>query len=94
MAEHSVRIPFPLPDSPLREGFEVPVSESTERWTDVLLEDGTVLRVKASIVSAVRINGEFDADGNPAYALKVNPTITLVAPDHLKRSKEITTPVQ
>jgi len=86
MSDRRVKIPFPTPSSPLRDGSEIPVKESTERWTEVLLEDGTVLRVKPSVLSAIRIDGEYDADGNPAYSLKVAPTMTLTAPEHLKKA--------
>ena len=83
--ERKTKIPMP-PDGRLVEGFEVPVVESTERWTETKLEDGTVLRIKPSILSAVRIPGQWDPDGNPMYALKAaNAMMIAEAPDHLKR---------
>lgn len=86
MPERRTRIPFPTPQSPLKDAVEVSVGESTERWTEVSLEDGTVFRVKVSVLGAARIEGEFDAEGNPAYALKMNPIITVVStPPNLKR---------
>jgi hypothetical protein len=75
MAERRVKVNFPTPASPQRDGWEVPVRESTERWTEVTLEDGTVIRLKIMVIGAVRIDGEYDADGNPAYSLKMNPLI-------------------
>lgn len=86
MAERRVKINFPMPNSPLRDGSEVPVRESTEKWTEVTLEDGTVFRVKLTILGAVRIDNEYDPDGNPAYALKMNPMIaTIFSEPRLKR---------
>ena len=83
--ERKVKIPMP-PTGAQVDGFEVPVVESTERWTEVKLEDGTVLRVKASILSAVRVPGQFDNDGNPMYALRSNvQMIVAEARDDLKR---------
>jgi len=74
------------PSGALVEGYDVPVQESTERWTEVKLEDGTVLRVKASVLSAVRIPGQYDPEGNPMYALKSNiAMIVAEAPENLKR---------
>jgi len=81
MPERRVKIPFPLPTSPARDGWDVAVRESMERWTEVTLEDGTVLRIKVTVLGAVRIDGEFDPDGNPAYALKMNPVVTTVNSD-------------
>ena len=51
------------------EGIVVGVVESTERWSDVLLEDGTRLSVKVNIAEAIRIDNDHDADGNPVYAI-------------------------
>lgn len=85
MPERKVKVPFPLPNSPLRDGVDVPIKESTDRWTETTLEDGTVIRIKPGIIEAVRIEGEYDPEGNPAYALKVQPTTLLIAPEHLKR---------
>jgi hypothetical protein len=83
--ERKVKIPMP-PDGRIVEGFEVPVLESTERWTEVKLEDGTVLRLKPTVVSAIRVPGQYDQEGNPMYALKAaNAMMVAEAPDHLKR---------
>ena len=54
MPDRKVKIPFPTPQSPLVDGIEVSVEQSTERWTDVVLADGSALRLKVTVVSAVR----------------------------------------
>jgi hypothetical protein len=83
--ERNVKVPMP-PDGRIVDGVEVPVVESTERWTEVKLEDGSVLRVKPSIISAIRVPGQWDNDGNPMYALKAtNQMMVAEAPEHLKR---------
>jgi hypothetical protein len=93
MSERRIKIPYPLPNSPVKDGTEVNVRESTERWTEVTLEDGTVLRIKLTVVSAVRIDGEYDPEGNPAYSLRMNPVVaTASAPDKLKRPPTIKAP--
>lgn len=81
MPERRVKIPYPMPNSPPRDGWEVQVRESTEKWTEVTLEDGTVLRLKISVLGAIRVDGEYDAEGNPAYSLKMNPVVTIVNSD-------------
>jgi hypothetical protein len=84
--EKRVKIPFPTPTSPQRDGSEVMVSESSEKWSEFTLEDGSVFRIKTSLVSAIRVDGEFDQEGNPAYALKMQPQIVMInVPDRLKR---------
>jgi len=81
MPERRVKVPFPTQNSPVRDGWEVQVRESTEKWTEVTLEDGTVLRLKMIVLGAVRIDGEYDPEGNPAYALKMNPVVMTVNSD-------------
>lgn len=70
------------------EGEEVLVAESIEKWSELTLEDGSRLRIKATVVSAVRIDNLFDQEGNPSYTLNIAPTVALIsAPDNLKRPK-------
>ena len=83
--ERKVKVPLP-PDGKQVDGMDVPVVESTERWTEIKLEDGSVLRLKPSVVSAVRITDQWDPQGNPMYALMAtNAMMVVEAPEHLKR---------
>lgn len=86
MAEKRVKIPFPSPLSPPVDGSEVMASESTDRWSEVTMEDGTVMRIKPNVLSAVRIDGQYDQDGNPIYAVKAAHVISIISvPPHLKK---------
>jgi hypothetical protein len=88
MSEQRVKMPFPTPSSPLRDGFEIGVKESTERWSEVTLEDGSVLRLKPSVMSAVRIVGEYDPEGNPMYAVKAAQILLIASsPEGLRKPK-------
>lgn len=83
--ERKVEIPAG-PDGKTMDGFEVPIVESTERWTEIKLEDGAILRVKPSIISAIRIPGQWDQDGNPQYVLKAtNAMMVAEADERYKR---------
>ena len=74
------------PDGKPLDGYDIPIIESTERWTEIKLEDGSVLRVKPSILSAIRIPGQHDPDGNPMYILKAtNAMIVAEAAEKYKR---------
>ena len=89
MAEKRVKVPFPTPISPPMDGSEVGVSESTEKWSEVTLEDGTVLRVKPSVLSAIRMDGQYDPDGNPAYLIKAQQVVMVAsAPEHLRKASK------
>jgi hypothetical protein len=70
----------------MKDGFEVGVKESTERWSEVTLEDGSVLKLKPSVLSAVRIEGEYDPEGNPVYAVRAGQVMIIAsAPDSLRK---------
>lgn len=51
------------------EGTVVSVQETTERWTDVRLVDGTTFRMKVVVDEVVRHDGKRDAEGNPVYTI-------------------------
>jgi hypothetical protein len=86
MPERKTKIPFPTPTSPLRDGTEIGVKESTERWSEITLDDGSVLRLKPSVFSAVRIEGEWDPEGNPMYAVRAGQVLLVqYAPDGLRK---------
>lgn len=83
MAETKVRIT--TPDGAVVDGVEVPIKESSERWSEFSLEDGTIVRAKLSIVSFTRI-AQHDTDGNPVYVTKATPLqIVVTSPEHLRK---------
>lgn len=85
MAEKRIKAQVPgLPG--VQEATEVPIKESTERWTEIHLEDGAVLRIKPVVLSAIRVENQYDQEGNPIYQLKVNQLMTVASiPDHLRK---------
>jgi hypothetical protein len=75
-----------LPTGGIGEGVEVPVEESIERWSEIKLEDGTIIRLKVTMISAVRIPGQYDQIGNPMYVMNMAPTIAIVSvPENLRK---------
>ncbi|MDR3520079.1 MAG: hypothetical protein P4L54_00540 [Acidocella sp.] len=78
-----------LPNGVEVEGAEVQTVESTERWSEFTLDDGTVLRLKMMIASFIRADGQYDQDGNPVYAVKGAPQITFLSvPQQYKRKTQ------
>ncbi len=93
MSEKKVKIPLPDPNAAggvvMVDGSEITVTESTERWTELHLEDGTVMRIKPNVISAIRIAGRFDNEGNPMYAIKGGQTVVIISmPEHLRKGKD------
>jgi hypothetical protein len=77
-----------LPDGKVVDGVEVAVEESTERWSEIKLDDGTIARVKMTVISAVRAENQFDPMGFPIYSLNMAPTIAIVSvPENLKKTR-------
>lgn len=83
----SRRTTVTLPTGPA-EGVTVFVAESTERWSEFRLDDGTVVRGKLTVASAVRVDGQFDQQGNPLYTFNLAPVLAFVSvPDELRRKE-------
>ena len=83
MAERKTTVPYKGKDM---EGTVVSVDSSTERFSEVSLEDGTILKTKLSAVEAIRIDGEWDDNGCPVYSLRSqNVVIVYEVPEELKR---------
>ena len=77
------------------DAVDVPVKESTERWTEVQLEDGSVLRLKPSVLAAIRVDGQYDPEGNPAYSVKTQlQMIVISAPETLRKKSNDSQKVQ
>ncbi len=83
MAERRTRIP--APDGKMLEGWDVPIMVSNERWSEYELEDGTTIRAKVNAIGFVRIEGQYDQDGNPLYAMMAqNVQVLGTVPDKLR----------
>jgi hypothetical protein len=80
------KVRFPLPGGQMAEGEEIAVDESSERWSEFKLSDGTTMRVKAVVSSVLRLEGQFDALGQPLYVVKSTTAVAVVnVPDNLRK---------
>lgn len=57
-------------------GVAVGIKESIERFSEVTLDDGTILKTKVVAVEAIRLD-EKDVDGNPMYVLKSQTVVSV-----------------
>jgi hypothetical protein len=67
------------------EGEVVPFRGDVEHWNEYLLDDGTVVRMKAVAMEMVRVDGQYDAEGNPLYIINSTNVTHVSAPDELRR---------
>lgn len=69
-------------------GVSVDVEESNERFSEVRLTDGTRIRIKPVITEAIRVEGQWDTEGNPVYVIKSANVMTVSeVRDELKERK-------
>lgn len=85
MADKNVKVDYM---GKMLDGVEVSIDESTERWSEIKLSDGSLIRAKIGLVGATRVAGEYDQDGNPAYVFKMAPTVVVgESPSALRKKK-------
>ncbi|MFA5039456.1 MAG: hypothetical protein WC732_07225 [Candidatus Omnitrophota bacterium] len=81
MAE-KVRINF---GSEIVEATPVDINQANEYFNQYFLEDGTVLKMKLVATKVFRIDGRFDAEGNPVYFVQSTNVLAVDSPKDLKR---------
>jgi hypothetical protein len=77
-----------LPDGTVKEtsAEKVSVKETRENWSEYILEDGSLARVKPILAKVLRTE-EFDSEGNPIYQLVISNAVFVEAPEELKKKK-------
>ena len=54
------------------EGKEIDVLLSNEKWNEYQLSDGNILMFKEVLISVVKVIGEQNPDGTPAYIFQTH----------------------
>jgi hypothetical protein len=76
---------IPLPDGRRVEGTVLGFKGASEPWTEYLVDDGTVIRIKIVATEVVRIDGEYDPTGEPLYFVGTTNVMAVSAIDELRR---------
>ncbi len=63
----------------------VDATQSNERWNEYLLDDGTLLKIKAVLTNVYRVDGQYDGEGNPIYVIQSTNVISVNAQEELRR---------
>lgn len=79
------RIRVTLPGGIIKEGIEIHMISADEHWSSVTLDDGTTIRSKQAFTQVIRVDGEFDSEGNPIYLTKTANVMVVDAPESLRR---------
>jgi hypothetical protein len=56
-----------------------------EHWNEYVVDDGTLIRLKPVVTEVLRVEGQYDASGNPVYIVQSTNVLSVDAPDELKR---------
>jgi hypothetical protein len=75
-----------MPDGREVDATEIGFRSSGEHWNEYLVDDGTVIRIKVIATEVMRIEDEYDADGNPLYLVKSGNVVAISAPEDLRRA--------
>lgn len=78
----------PGPDGTPVEGTVVPFQTVVENFNEYLLDDGAVMRVKTVLADVVRLDGVYDAEGQPVYMMNYQQVVNLSVPDELRKKEE------
>lgn len=65
----------------------MPFQSGGEHWNEYLVEDGSVLRVKLVATEVIRLDGQYDQEGNPIYILNSTNVLAVSSPEDLKREE-------
>jgi hypothetical protein len=72
------------PSSPVK---PVDIMSSTNGWSEFVLEDKTVVRVKGVLVDVKKVVGEYAPDGKPVYLLQMTVVPDVIVPPELMKQK-------
>ncbi len=68
-----------------REAEAIEVHQTSEHWSQYLLEDGAILKLKPVTTDIFRVIGEYDAEGNPVYVVKSRNILAVQSPEQLRK---------
>ncbi len=64
---------------------EIEFQTDQENWNRYILHDGTSLKVKVVLAEVFRVDGQYNANGDPVYSVNATIAISTSSPDSLKR---------
>lgn len=76
---------FPLPDGGEVEGTVMTFRSSGEHWNEYLVDDGSVVRIKLVATEIIRLDDQYDAQGNPVYVVQSTNVMSVDAPEGLRK---------
>ena len=72
-----------------REGTLITPIFFEEPWCRLMLEAGTIIRVRHIAEEVIRVDGEYDAEGDQEFVIRWGAIMYAYSPEHLKHGKEV-----
>jgi hypothetical protein len=66
----------------------MPFQTGGEHFNEYLVEDGTVIKLKLVVTEILRLDDEYDAEGNPVYLVASANVPFVSSPDELRQKKD------
>ncbi|CAN5737902.1 hypothetical protein BH24ACT22_BH24ACT22_05450 [soil metagenome] len=66
----------------------MPFQTGGEHWNEYLVDDGTVVRVKLVVKEIIRLDGEYNDQGDPIYTVESTSVSAISVPEELWQSGE------
>jgi len=74
------------------EGTQVDFESVAEPWASYKLADGSTLRIRMIVTALLRLEGEYDAAGNPIYTVSSQTIMQVNAPKNLRGTPTMQAP--
>jgi hypothetical protein len=78
---------IPVPGREPLEATLIGFHPNVEEWSEYLLDDQTVIKLKPVVGEILKVDGQFDDEGNPVYVVKSQNFMVVNAPESERRSK-------
>lgn len=70
------------------DAVEVGFRSGGEHWNEYLLDDGSVVKIKLVVTGVLRLEGQYDQEGNPNYVVKSTNIVATSAPEDKRRGAQ------
>jgi hypothetical protein len=74
-----------LPGGREVEVIEMPFQTGSEHWNEYLVNDASVIRLKTVVTDILKVDGEYDANGNPVYLVRSSQVISISPSDRARK---------
>lgn len=73
--------------SEIVEATPVDINQASEYFNQYILDDGTSLKLKLVATKVFRVDGRYDAEGNPIYFVQSTNVLSVNSPGPLKKPR-------